>query len=115
MSARLSAIGPARQAFETPEGDYAGLAAVLADKLFVTEHEASTLEREGGRGPPALRTDQREISCAPAQNEMSQPVHVVLFRLFRPFRASARAASKHPPSIVAAHATGEKYGTRALA
>lgn len=69
--ARISATGLARQSLETPQGDKAGLAAPLAHEIFVTEHEAPTLERKGGGGPPAVRTDQREISCAPAHGEMS--------------------------------------------
>src|SRR5882757_3916247 len=105
MSMRLSAIGPARQAFETPEGDNAGLAALLADELFVTEHEASTLERKGGSGPPAMRTDQGEISCAPAQNEMSQPVHVFLYAGLCGLRAS-------PEHSRGARKSGKVWDTR---
>jgi hypothetical protein len=69
-----------RQAFETPEGDDASRAAMLADELLVTEHVASAPEQWRGRRPPALRTDERKMSDAPALREMSEPVHVVLMR-----------------------------------
>jgi len=66
------------EAFETPEGDDAGLATLLADKGLVTELEASALVGVPGRRLPALRTDQGEMSCPPTLGEMSEPVHVCL-------------------------------------
>ena len=76
VPARIVAIAMARQAFEAPEGDDAGRAAMLADQLLVTKHVASALEEKGGRRLTALRTDKGEMSCAPTLNEMSEPVHV---------------------------------------
>lgn len=70
----------ARQAFETPEGDHAALATVLADEVLVTEHEASALVHMRRRRLLALGADQGQMSCTPTLSEMSEPVHVFLLR-----------------------------------
>ncbi|MDA9519489.1 hypothetical protein XI06_03755 [Bradyrhizobium sp. CCBAU 11434] len=66
------------QAFETPEGDDAGPATLLADEVLVTELEASTLVHIRRSRLLALRTDQGEMSCTPTLSEMSEPDHVFL-------------------------------------
>lgn len=76
---RSRALGPPRQPLEAPERDDTALATLFATELLVTEHEAPAPERRQGRRTPAMRTDQREIPCAPAQHKMSQPVHAFPF------------------------------------
>lgn len=85
---RSRAVGPPRQPLEAPERDDTGLAAFFASELLVTEHETPAPERRQGRRTPAMRTDQREIPCAPAQHKMSQPVHASPFMTSRLDRRS---------------------------
>jgi len=49
---------------------------MVAEKRLVAEHVAAAPQRRGRCRVPAMRTDQREIPCTPAQHKMSQPVHV---------------------------------------
>ena len=90
------------QAFETPEGDHAGLATFLAEEVLVTEHEASALVHMRRRRLLTLRTDQGEMSCTPTLSEMSEPVHVFLLH-------DARGVAVRTHQItIAPHAKVEK-------
>lgn len=91
---RSRALGPPRQPLEAPERDHTGLAALFASELLVTEHETPAPERRQGRRTPAMRTDQREIPCAPAQHKMSQPVHASPFMTSRLNRRSRAEHSR---------------------